>query len=57
MFAHTRPSLFNCKNEYLVLALGKESAIQAVVWPIVWAFRKARKAKESEDERLRLRAS
>ena len=29
---------FNCENEYLVLALGKETATQAVVHSIVWAF-------------------
>ena len=29
----------NVKNEYLVFALGKETAVQAVVGSIVWAFR------------------
>ena len=34
-----RPSLLKCKNEYLVLALGEETAVQAVVDFIVWTFR------------------
>ena len=32
-----------CKNEYLVLALGEETAIQTVVFFIVWVFRGLKK--------------
>ena len=32
-----------CKNEYLVLALGEESAAQAVVGSINWTFRRLKK--------------
>ena len=40
LFAHrARPTPLKCKNEYLVLALGEETAVQAVVGSIVWAFR------------------
>ena len=40
LFAYrARPNPFNCKNEYLVLALGKETAVHAVVGSIIWAFR------------------
>ena len=39
LFAHmAHPSPLKCKNEYLVLALGEETAAQAVVGSIVWAF-------------------
>ena len=44
MFAHrARPSPLNCKNEYPVLALWEETAVQAVVGSIVWAFRRLKK--------------
>ena len=44
MFAHrARPTPVKCKNEYLVLALGKETAVQAVVGSIVWAFCRLKK--------------
>ena len=44
LFAHrARPTPLNCKNEYLVLALGEETAAQAVVGSIVWAFRRLKK--------------
>ena len=32
-----------CKNEYLVLSLGRETAARAVVGAIVWAFRRRKK--------------
>ena len=51
-----RASALNCKNESLVLALGKETAAQSVISSIVWTFC-THKAKESRDERPRLRAS
>ena len=44
VFAHwarTTPLKFN--NEYLVLPLGEETAVQAVVGSIVWAFRRLKK--------------
>ena len=49
LFAHrARPTPLKCKNEYLVLALEEETAAQAVVGSIVWAFRRpSQKAKES----------
>ena len=40
-----------------MLALGEETAVQAVVGSIVWAFSQAQKAKVWGYERLRLRAS
>ena len=41
VFAHrARPTPLKCKNEYLVLALGEETAAQVVV---VWAFRRLKK--------------
>ena len=43
LFAHS-----NCKIEYLVLALGEETAVQAVVGPIVWAFRRLKKPRNQE---------
>ena len=47
-----------CKNEYLVLALGEETAAQPVVVSIVWAFRRLKKPRcRAPDERPRLRAS
>ena len=47
-----------CKNEYLVLPLGDETAVQAVVGSIVSGrVRRLKKAKVSGDERPRLRAS
>ena len=49
-----RLSPLNCKNEYLVLALGEETAVQAVVGCIVWVFRRLKTP--SQDERPRLRA-
>ena len=43
-FAHrARPTPLKCKNEYSVLALGEETAVQAVVGSIVWAFRRLNK--------------
>ena len=39
------------KNEYMVLALGEETAVQAVVGSIFWAIRRLKKAKVSGDER------
>ena len=41
----------------LVLALGEETAVQAVIGSISWAFRRLKKAKEPDDERLRICAS
>ena len=38
-----RPTPLKCKNEYLVLALEEETAVQAVVGSIVWAFRRLKK--------------
>ena len=32
-----------CKNEYPVLPLGEETAVQAVVGSIIWAFRRLKK--------------
>ena len=44
MFAHkARLTPLKCKNEYLVLTLGEETAVQAVVGSIVWAFRRLKK--------------
>ena len=49
MFANrARPSLLNCKNDYLVLALGEETAVQVVVGSIVWAFRRLKKPMSRE---------
>ena len=43
-FAHgARPTPLKCKIEYLVLALGEETAVQAVVGSIVWTFRRLKK--------------
>ena len=38
LFAHRAFIPFKCKNEYLVLTLGEETAVQALVGSIVWAF-------------------
>ena len=47
-----------CKNQYLVLALGEEIAVQAVVDTIISAtLSQAQKAEESGEERPRLCAS
>ena len=35
-----------------MIPLGEETAVQAIVGSIVWAFRRLKKTKESEDERL-----
>ena len=52
LFAHTtRPTplkYHSSKNEYLVLALGKETVVQAVVDSIVWAFRRLKKPSKRE---------
>ena len=45
----TRPSPLNYKYEYLVSALGKETANETVVDSIVWAFRRLKKTEESGD--------
>ena len=42
------PSPLNCKNEYLVLVLGEETAVQAVVGSIVWAFGRLKKPRSWE---------
>ena len=41
-------SSINCKNEYLVLALREETAVQAVVGSIVWAFCRPNKPRNRE---------
>ena len=42
IFDHrARPSRLSCTNEYLVLAPEEETAVQAVVGSIVWAFHSA----------------
>ena len=38
-----RPTPLKCKNDYPVLALGEETAVQAVVGSIVWAYRTLKK--------------
>ena len=49
LFAHrARPTPFKFKNEYLVLALEEESAVQVVVGSIVWAFRRLGKPRSRE---------
>ena len=49
LFAHrARPTPLKCKNEYPVLALGEETAVQAVVGSIVWAFRRLKKPRSWE---------
>ena len=58
LFAHrARPSPLKCKNEYLVLALEEETAVQTLVGSIIWAFRRLKKLKGSGDEGPRLRAT
>ena len=45
------PTIFTplkCKNEYLVLALREETAVQAVGNSIVWAFRRLKKPRYRE---------
>ena len=49
LFAHrARPTSLKSKNEYLVLPLGEETAVQAVVGFIVWAFRRLKKPRRRE---------
>ena len=49
LFAHkARPTPLKCKNEYPVLPLGEETAVQAVVGSIVWAFRRHKKPRSLE---------
>ena len=43
-----RPSPLNSSNEYVVLVLGKETAVQAVVGGIVWTFRRLKKPRNGE---------
>ena len=44
LFAHrARHTPLKCKNEYLVFALGEETALETVVGFIVWAFRRIEK--------------
>ena len=44
LFAHrARPTPLKCKNEYPVLSLGEETAVQAVVGSIVWVFSRLKK--------------
>ena len=44
LFAHrARPTPLKCKNEYPVLPLGEETAVQAVVGSIAWTFRRLKK--------------
>ena len=45
LFAHrARPTPLKCENEYPVLPLGEETAVQAVVW----AFRRLKKSRRRE---------
>ena len=49
LFAHeARPTPLKCKNEYPMLALGEETAVQALVGSIVWAFRRLKKPRIRE---------
>ena len=49
LFANrARPAPLKCENEYLVLPLGEETAVQAVVGSIVWAFRRLKKPRSRE---------
>ena len=51
-FAHrARPSPLSCENEYVLHALGGETAVQAAVDSIVWALRRL-KEQGSVDERI-----
>ena len=43
-----RPTPLKCKNDYPVLPLGEETAVQAVVSSIVWAFRRLKKPRSRE---------
>ena len=44
LFAHRAcPTSLKCKIVYLMLRLGKETAVQAIVGSIVWAFRRLNK--------------
>ena len=43
-----RPTPLKCKNDYLVLELGEETAVQVVVGSIVWAFRRLKKPRFRE---------
>ena len=43
-----RPTPFKCKSEYMVLALGEDTAVQAIVGFIVWAFRRLKKPRFRE---------
>ena len=44
LFAHkARPTPLKRKNQYPVLPLGEETAVNAVVGFIVWAFRRLKK--------------
>ena len=45
---HTKYTPFKRKNGYPVLALGEKTAVQAVVGPIVWAFRGLEKPRSRE---------
>ena len=57
LVAHrARPTSFRFKNEYMVLPLGEETAVQAVVGSYRLGVSQAQKAKVSGDERPRLRA-
>ena len=58
LYAHrARPIPLTCENQYMVLTLWEEIAVQAEIGSIVWALTQAQKTKESGDERTRLRAS
>ena len=49
LFAHrARPTPLKCENAYPVLALGEETAAQAVGGSIVWAFRRFEKPRSQE---------
>ena len=49
LFAHrARLTPLKCENEYMVLALVEETAVQAVVGSIVWAFRRLKKPRSRE---------
>ena len=61
MFYNGEHLRVNCKKELQLLelkmlAIAKETAVHALVGSIVWEFRRLKKAKESGDERPRLRA-
>ena len=43
-----RAQIQSCKNEYLVVALVEETAVQAVVGSIVWGFRTFKKPRGRE---------